>query len=126
MTAVRAAWTERELHLKEKVESGRSVLANESTDKALVAWAQSEGRYRYIGRPTRRHKGSRWANPYRIPQDGDRKQVIALFVEMLRRDRDWLEGIEDLGGGKVLACWCALEDCHGDVLLEKLSERRPS
>lgn len=65
---------------------------------------------------------SKWGNPYRIGPDGSRADVIAAY-------RRWVldrpELLEDLGEleGKRLACWCAPQACHGDVLAELVAER---
>lgn len=65
----------------------------------------------YIGRP------GPWGNPFKIGPDGDRPTVIAKF-------REWgiAHGLDKAARrelrGKTLGCWCAPEQCHGDVLLE--------
>jgi uncharacterized Zn finger protein (UPF0148 family) len=83
--------------------------------------------YVYIGRP------SKWGNPFKIGEHGNREEVIRKF-------REWLlyaapEAVAMAGylppviahvrrdlRGKVLACWCKRDDrnepCHGDVLAE--------
>jgi len=65
----------------------------------------------YVGRPTE------WGNPYKMPQDGDREEVV-------RRYREWAScepqrsRIRAELSGKDLVCWCAPKACHADVLLE--------
>lgn len=65
----------------------------------------------YIGR------GSVWGNPFLLGVDGDRKTVIAKFREYaiwrLSREPNWLEPLS----GKDLACYCAPNVCHGDMIL---------
>lgn len=63
----------------------------------------------YIGRP------GPWGNPFVIGRDGTREQVIAKYEAWLRTSPDLLAGLSQLRG-KVLGCWCAPQDCHGDVL----------
>ena len=59
----------------------------------------------YIGR------GSKWGNPYTHIKD---KNTLAKFVVGTRE----LEG-------KVLGCFCKPDkSCHGDILLELLSEQK--
>lgn len=66
----------------------------------------------YVGRP------SGWGNPFKIGEHGTREEVIAKY-------REWFEchpwakrkAVRELRG-KNLACWCAPEPCHADVLLE--------
>ena len=60
-----------------------------------------------------------WGNPYRIGADGDRATVIARYRrELWRRIEAGEIALADLAAlsGKTLACWCAPEPCHGDVL----------
>ena len=64
---------------------------------------------------------TRWGNPYVLGRDGTRADVIEKY-------RAWLWGeiragrvaLEDLAAlaDKRLACHCAPERCHGDVLAE--------
>ena len=62
---------------------------------------------------------TRWGNPFIIGRDGTREEVIAKY-----RDRLWNDirageiSMDDLAGlhGKDLACHCAPQPCHGDVL----------
>jgi len=65
----------------------------------------------YIGRP------GFWGNPFEIGRDGDRKWCVQAYREMLLRDQRLMEKVKELKG-KVLGCWCAPLDCHGDVLAE--------
>ena len=64
----------------------------------------------YIGR------GSKWGNPFKIGQDGDRAAVIAKHETWLRDQHDLLRSIGELRG-KDLVCFCAPAPCHGDLLL---------
>jgi hypothetical protein len=64
---------------------------------------------------------SKWGNPFRIPQDGDRDQVIAKFRDYLLGEPDLLASLDQLRG-KTLGCWCKPLACHGDVLVELLEQ----
>lgn len=66
----------------------------------------------YIGRP------SVFGNPYHIPGDGTREQVIEMFREYLMSEPSLLALAKEHLAGKDLVCWCAPLACHGDVLLE--------
>ncbi len=75
----------------------------------------------YIGR------GSIWGNPFKIGQDGTRKQVIELYrLWVLHSPSDRAKEIRrrvwELEG-KILGCYCSPKACHGDVLLEILGEK---
>jgi hypothetical protein len=71
----------------------------------------------YVGRAVPRLglTGSPFANPFKIGPDGGRSDVI-------QRYRSWILGRPDLLGrlhelrGRPLACWCAPEACHADVI----------
>lgn len=81
----------------------------------------------YIGRAVPRAKlsKSRYANPFIIGIDGDRDDVIRKFGRWLGGDPELvrengepptLADIHRDLRGKALACWCAPQPCHGDVL----------
>lgn len=63
----------------------------------------------YIGRP------SKWGNPFVIGKDGSRGDVIRKFEEWGAQN-GLREAAQRELKGKVLACWCAPQACHGDVL----------
>ena len=62
---------------------------------------------------------TKWGNPFVIGRDGDREAVIHKYTR-------WLAGEMVLGrispedvaalSGKRLACWCAPDRCHGEIL----------
>lgn len=83
----------------------------------MIAAAQAEGRFVYIGRaaPRRRLRASKWHNPFRIGPGGDRGDVLAKFEAYVCTRPDLLEDLHEFCG-KVLGCWCAPKPCHGDVL----------
>jgi hypothetical protein len=76
----------------------------------------------YIGRANRRYRlaASKWANPFREGQDGDRGEVIAKYERWLKKQPELMAALPELRG-KVLGCWCAPKPCHGDVLVRLAS-----
>ena len=54
-----------------------------------------------------------------IGKHGDRDEVIARYRDWIATQPELLAALPELRG-KDLACWCAPEPCHGDVLLELL------
>lgn len=77
----------------------------------------------YIGRGARSWKRgwlepSPFANPFRIGRDGSRVEVIAKYRAWLLAQPMLVERAKRELRGKVLECWCAPRECHGDVLLE--------
>jgi hypothetical protein len=73
----------------------------------------------YVGRPTR------WGNPFKIGEHGDRDEVIELYRAWLMapEQSDLREQARNELAGKDLACWCAPDPCHADVLLEVANTR---
>jgi len=66
----------------------------------------------YIGRP------SKWGNPFNIGEDGTRDEVIEKYKKWILARPDWVSQCKLELKGKVLGCWCAPQNCHGDVLAE--------
>lgn len=87
----------------------------------------------YIGRSmrTQKLKASPLANPFRLNDAKSREQCLSQY-------RNWLNGQLQINSparaelGRLvelakksplkLACWCAPETCHGDVIREKILE----
>ena len=65
----------------------------------------------YIGRPTK------WGNPFVIGRDGTRQQVVQKYKDYILSNESLLSQIHELRG-KDLICFCAPQQCHGDVLIE--------
>ncbi len=81
----------------------------------------------YIGRP------SKWGNPYtHIDKDTlaefiveSREEAIKKYKEYILNKPELLSCLDELEG-KILGCWCKPQSCHGDVLLELLTNRNLS
>lgn len=71
----------------------------------------------YIGR------GSKWGNPFRIGEDGDRAAVIAKHERWLADQHQLLRALDQLRGHD-LVCFCAPRACHGDLLLRLANATR--
>ena len=65
----------------------------------------------YIGRP------SKWGNPFAIGRDGTRQEVVQKYKDYILSNESLLSQIHELRG-KDLVCFCAPQQCHGDVLIE--------
>jgi hypothetical protein len=117
-------WDSDQLERRRLVEQGISVLANMANDEdgqpldgALLRWAEGNDLLERIDRQ------SVWGNPFVLGEDGDRETVIANFREhYLPHKPSLLKRIPQLKG-KVLACWCHPEACHGDALAEMANDR---
>jgi len=109
-----AAWTADQLDRKAEVEAGRCVVANmhDNADAALLAWAEAEGLYVRIDRR------SVWGNPFEIPDDGERAEVVGKFAKFYLPYKDGLLARIPTLRGKVLGCWCHPEECHGHIIAE--------
>lgn len=115
-------WTPDQMERRAAVEAGRTVLANQHKgddgtvrDRALLAWADRHDRLVRIDR------SGDWGNPFVLGEDGDRATVIENFRWYIERKPSLLRRLPELRG-KVLACWCCPDDCHGDVLVNLVNE----
>ena len=70
----------------------------------------------YIGRP------SIWGNPFHIPRDGTREEVIEKYREWIKEQPHILMHLHSLVG-KSLGCYCSPLPCHGDVLIELMEDQ---
>lgn len=66
---------------------------------------------------------SKWGNPFKIGPDGNRTQVIEKYRKWIERQPELLKCLDELDG-KVLACWCKPQACHGDVLVELIKQHK--
>lgn len=70
----------------------------------------------YVGRYNA-HYGfaqSKWANHYRIGQDGTREEVMVKYEVNMPLE---LKAVVHELKGKILGCWCKPLACHGDILI---------
>ena len=65
----------------------------------------------FIGRP------SKWGNPFKIGQHGDRQTVLKMYEEWVRRQPRLMSSLKEIRG-KDLVCYCSPEPCHGDILMD--------
>jgi len=85
--------------------------------KTRVVHCKKEKYDVYIGRP------SKWGNPFKIGEHGDRKTVIEKYRLWILSNKKLFNDLDELDG-KVLGCWCKPEPCHGDVLVELLEWKK--
>jgi hypothetical protein len=113
-------WTDEERALRRDLEAGTTVVINMKRHPNVVRWAREQGLLQRIDRRTV------WGNPFKLGQDGDRREVIDSYAQYLAGTASLIDRLGELRG-KALACWCAPEPCHGDVLLDAIygSERFP-
>lgn len=81
------------------------------SERTRVVHCKKEPYDVYIGRP------SKWGNPFSIGKDGSRQEVIAKYRAWIASQPALLASLHELRG-KTLGCWCAPNECHGDVLKE--------
>lgn len=108
----RRRYSQRERELKAECENGHTVIANITTDSALISWAEEKGVYVYVGR------GSKWGNPFKLPDDGDRNQVCKCYEKHYLPHKPSLLNDGASLIGKVLGCYCAPEKCHAESLVD--------
>jgi hypothetical protein len=114
-------WSEDERYRRERAKAGITVVATlrGDDDKHLLNWAQ------FNGLLVRVDRNSEWGNPFEIPDDGDRDTVCSHYaLHYLPHKPSLLNKIYSLKG-KVLACWCYPERCHGDYLAECANNTGP-
>lgn len=111
----KTTWTESELKRKELVEQGHTVTAHQNNDVQLIAWAESNNRFVRIDR------FSDWGNPFLLPGDGDRETVVEHYKQYLLWRPTLLKRLNELKG-KVLGCWCHPQKCHGNAIIEVMSD----
>lgn len=109
-----SSWSEEERSLLKELRAGHTIVVSFREHHAnLVRWAQADGSLVSIDRRTE------WGNPFELPYDGDRETVIHNYANhYLPYKPSLLSRLHELRG-KALACWCAPEPCHGDVLKTK-------
>lgn len=64
---------------------------------------------------------SKWGNPYRFGDDGDRAECMEPYrADLLAGEMSFsVDDVRHELAGADLACWCRLDQpCHADVLLE--------
>lgn len=78
----------------------------------------------YVGRRMAPRKRGNWdlqkhplANPYSVKLLGSNEAAVAAYARHLLREPGLLARVPLLRGS-VLACWCAPEPCHADVLAQ--------
>ena len=81
----------------------------------------------YIGRANGRYKlpASDWGNPFRVGRDATERELqecLDKYRAHIRFRPDLLIRLGELKG-KRLGCWCAPLLCHGDVLIELMTEQ---
>lgn len=107
-----ADWTTSEVERRKIVERGGTVVANKRSDKCLLRWASEVGLLTPIDR------GTPWGNPFLLDADGTRDEICDAY-EWYLTHKPSLTGSIDKLKGRVLACWCYPERCHGDSLVKE-------
>ncbi|MGC1214122.1 MAG: DUF4326 domain-containing protein [Micromonospora sp.] len=105
-------WSDDERDLAKRLRAGETVVVSMRSHGNLIAWAEAEGLYERVDRRTQ------WGNPFEMPADGDRATVIANYQWYYLPYKPSLTAKVHSLKGKALGCWCAPEECHGDVLAE--------
>jgi hypothetical protein len=68
---------------------------------------------------------TKWGNPFPMRNEQYRDHVIKQYRKWLAiQEFNGTLNIDELLDAKRLGCWCAPRACHGDVLLERVNERR--
>lgn len=109
-------WRKDERDRQERCKGGATVIANASSDKNLIAWAETQGL------AVRVDRGTRYGNPFVLGKDGDRNEVCDAYrLYYLPHKPSIAERAGDLVG-KVLICHCYPERCHAESLVKLARE----
>jgi len=106
-------WLDDEKERKQKVESGRTVVANSSRDKNLIQWAEKKGLAIRVDR------SSEFGNPFILEDDGTRDEVCDAYATHYLPNKPSIKSKIKTLQGKVLICHCYPQRCHGDALAKK-------
>ncbi len=69
---------------------------------------------------------SKWHNPYTVDKaelENYRDMLCHMYEVYIRKTPELWNSLEELDG-KTLACWCHPKNCHGDVLIRLLNEKK--
>ena len=106
-------WLDDEKERKQKVESGKTVVANSSRDKNLIQWAEKRGL------AVRVDRSSEFGNPFILEDDGTRDEVCDAYATHYLPNKPSIKSKIKTLQGKVLICHCYPQRCHGDALAKK-------
>lgn len=125
LPAEASRWSVDERHRAEALLAGRTIVVNvrrSGPHRRLVPWLVETDRIVYVGHAGPRHgwPESDFANPFVRQARADREAMVRHYAE-------WLDEQPSLRGrlrageltGRALACWCAPQPCHADVLAER-------
>jgi hypothetical protein len=103
-------------------------LRNEGVVKQYVVHCKKSGYDVYIGRPNpsipSSYQNAKWGNPFKIGEHGTREDVIKKYEEWFVSQPELVKAAKKELKGKILACWCSPQSCHGDVLARVANEGR--
>lgn len=69
-----------------------------------------------------------WGNPFSIGIDGNREEVLQKYRDWFdlmlqcQQKEVFLQALTKLSKASALVCCCKPQDCHGDILIEKMKE----
>lgn len=64
---------------------------------------------------------SKWHNPFRLKNEGQRPEILVQYEEYIRKRPDLIASLHELKG-KTLGCYCVPKTCHGSVLVKLYEE----
>lgn len=114
-----SAWSDEERGLLERLRNHeKTVVVNMHGDghPNLIRWAKDAELFVKVDR------SSKWGNPFEMPDDGSREQVVDKYERYYLPHKPAL--LSEIGSlkGKALGCWCAPKLCHGDTLVRRIKE----
>ena len=98
---------------------------NKNNYKDFEDW-NANSNHLYIGRNMCAYVpgtiGSKWKNPFSLKKF-TLETSLEKYEEHIRNTPSLYNNLSELEG-KVLGCWCKPSQCHGDILLKLLAEKK--
>jgi Domain of unknown function (DUF4326) len=115
-------WSEAERELLSAFRSGEGIVVNmhENGPHAnLVKWLADTNQL------TKADRKTKWGNPFIMPGDGDRDEVVDKYDRYYLPHKPKLLDRLPTMAGTAWGCWCAPQLCHCHVLKAKAEELSP-
>lgn len=84
------------------------------------AWTRYVGRPMYGNKDPRIAAGSALGNPFKGEREEAVRRFEAYFLDRLKKDEEFKAATLKLRG-ETLACWCAPQACHANVIASYLN-----
>mmetsp|Transcript_24696 Transcript_24696/g.32235 ORF Transcript_24696/g.32235 Transcript_24696/m.32235 type:complete len:172 (+) Transcript_24696:38-553(+) len=105
------------------LQDGHLLQINKEGYLGLKEWLSNPNNV-YIGRDLTHFvsgpAASKWSNPFSIQNHGQ-ALALQLYKSYIKSTPALYSKLSELKG-KTLGCWCSIEECHGNVLIQLIKE----